>query len=191
MQKTPFPQDIVPLIQLVQAHDAQAMHKLLKKLHPEICRRVMHTSIAPHDCEDLLQDISIRISRNIHHFKIIEATPFEHYFNRLVKTSKYDYYRKQERLKLQQEHLIEEAKSVYRSARPSIEEQLILKERIEILMDCCKKLSKLEQEVVQYMLDDYSPSETAKAMGISEKTVYNALHRSKTKLRKMHELLDS
>ncbi|UXR30155.1 sigma-70 family RNA polymerase sigma factor [Staphylococcus simulans] len=191
MQKTSIPQDIVPLIHLAQMHDDHAMHQLLEVLQPFIRSRLIHPSIAPHDCDDLIQDISLRISRNIYHFKTIETIPFEHYFNRLVSTSKYDYYRRQKRLRLQQDCLVQEAECSYRAQLPSVEAQLILKERSEILLNCCKKLSKLEREVVQYILDDYSPSETAQAMDLSEKAVYNALHRSKVKLRKMQELLDA
>lgn len=190
MQKTSIPQDIASLIHFAQAHDDYAMHQLLEMLRPFIRSRLIHSSIAPHDCDDLEQDIFLRISRNIYHFKTIETIPFEHYFNRLVSTSKYDYYRKQKRLRLQQDCIIQEDGYGYRVQLPSVEEQLILKERSEILFNCCKKLSKLEREVVQYTLDDYSPSETAQAMNLSEKTIYNALHRSKVKLRKMLELLD-
>lgn len=44
-----------------------------------------------------------------------------------------------------------------------------MEEKCKDIMTYCKKLSKLEQEVVQYTLDDYSPKEIANKIGINEK----------------------
>lgn len=189
MQNSLFPNDIAHLIHRVQSHDQHALEQLMCILMPIVKQRIAHPSIARHDCDDLLQEIFIRINRNLTHLQINENVPIEHYFNRLIKTSKYDYYRKQNRLHQQYEQLIAEANAHYTGRTcVSIEEELILKEQVQFLLMCCKKLSKLEQEVVQYILDDYSPNETAKAMGISVKAVYNALHRCKKKLRAMMNL---
>ena len=46
------------------------------------------------------------------------------------------------------------------------------------------KLSKTEQKVIRYYLAGFSYSETAKNLGISEKSVDNALCRAKSKLKK-------
>lgn len=186
MQKPLFPKDIAHLIHRVQSHDQHALEQLMCILMPIIKQRIAHPSIASHDCDDLLQEIFIRINRNLTHLQINENVPIEHYFNRLIKTSKYDYYRKQNRLHHQYEQLIAEANVNYVGHTCiSVEAQLILKEQVQLLLMCCKKLSKLEQEVVQYILDDYSPNEIAEAMGVSVKAVYNALHRCKKKLRVM------
>lgn len=177
------------LIIRAQAEDKEAVNQLLILLQPLIRQRIQNKSIAISDCDDLLQDISLRICRNIDKYQLSTSTPFDHFLNRLIKTSKFDYYRKQTRLNQQHQCLIAEARSQYETAvsEQRIEERLIIEEARKKLDSYCKKLSKLEQEVVQYILDDYSPQETANAMGITEKAVYNALYRCKTKLRKEYK----
>nr|ABY26562.1 sigma factor [Staphylococcus carnosus] len=180
---------ITLLISRAQADDADAINQLLILLQPLIRQRIQNRSIAVSDCDDLLQDIFLRICRSIDRYKLSARIPFDHFLNRLIKTSKYDYYRKQTRLDKQRQCLIEEAVSRYHVSvsERSIEEKLIMEEKCKDIMTYCKKLSKLEQEVVQYTLDDYSPKEIANKIGINEKAVYNALHRCKKKLLRQFE----
>lgn len=188
-QQNDISSKITLLISRAQADDTEAINQLLILLQPLIRQRIQNRSIAVSDCDDLLQDISLRICRSIDKYKLSTRTPFDHFLNRLIKTSKYDYYRKQTRLDKQRQCLIAEAETQYRISvsELSIEEKLIMDEECKDLIAYCKKLSKLEQEVVQYTLDDYSPKEIAEKMGINEKVVYNALHRCKKKLLRQFE----
>ena len=166
--------------------DIHFLIDLLEKLQPHILKCLNHFSIHPDDKEDLQQEILFKLFKALRQFDFSKEIPLAHYVNRTIKNTKNDYIRKKladlrrQRL-LENEMLI--SVQMLRQARQT-DEIILRKETLAMLHQSIEKLTELEQGIINYILNDYKPSEIACILNLNVKIVYNTIHRCKLKLKR-------
>ncbi|PHK49457.1 RNA polymerase sigma factor [Staphylococcus edaphicus] len=158
-------------------------------LTPMIRKRLYHFSIHPNDQADLCQEVLIKLYYAFKKFDFTDATPIEHYVNRVIKNVKNDYIRKKLYGYERQSMLINEFIVDYEYSKTNypLDKYILSLEAGTQLQQGIMKLTTLEQSIMSYLLNDYKPKEIAGILNIRIKVVYNAIHRCKMKLRRFLE----
>lgn len=164
------------------------LDQILPIVEPIIKQRLNHYVINANDREDVYQDIMLKMIKMADRFQLDQSTPLEHYVNKMIKSVKCDYVRRKVAQQKRQQLLINEYIVDYRTRRTRnpLERQLELQE-LQQLFSHLGALSQIERNVVECLLNDYKPREIAAQTALSDKTVYNAIQRSKLKLQKSME----
>lgn len=161
------------------------LNQILPMVEPIIKQRLNHYVINANDREDVYQDIMLKMIKMADHFQVDQSTPLEHYVNKMIKSVKCDYVRRKVAQQKRQQLLINEYIVDYHTRRTMkpLERQLELQE-LQQLFSHLGTLSQIERRVIECLLNDYKPREIASQTSLSDKTVYNAIQRSKRKLQK-------
>ncbi|MBO1199446.1 sigma-70 family RNA polymerase sigma factor [Staphylococcus simiae] len=158
---------------------------LLKQLHPTIMSRIMKMRINDCDKEDLYQEVIIRIYKATKTFDFNGKQPFNHYVQCVISSVKYDYLRKYLAITRRTESLINEYRVKYSNHSLYKETELSCLYKIQLteLQRQFRHLSIFEKEVMTLVCQYYSPKEIATILNVSDKKVYNAIQRSKQKIK--------
>lgn len=145
----------------------------------------MKMTISNCDKEDLYQEVIIKIYKATKTFDFNGKQPFTHYVQCVISSVKYDYLRKYFAITKRTESLINEYKVKYKNHSLYKETELTCLHKIQLteIQRQFKHLSTFEKEVMTLLCQHYSPKEIAKILKVSDKKVYNAIQRSKQKLK--------
>ena len=107
----------------------------------------------------------------------------------LIRSVKYDYLRKVKANYKRQPLLVNEYIVEYNAtlALNDIERSIIRKELTLAFKRSEVKLSRMERRIIRLLLNDYKPKEIAMVLNLESKVVYNAIQRSKCKLKRSFE----
>lgn len=166
--------------------DEKEFEKLITDLKPLIVRRMKRFGFKFHDLEDLYQEILIKIYRATKTFDFNGERPFVNYVHCLITSVKYDYLRKCLASSKRMDNLVNEYKVIYPCAlkHHDIERNYLNKLTVTELICQFKHLSAFEKEVMYFICEQYKPREIARLMNVKEKTIYNAIQRCKSKIRR-------
>lgn len=166
--------------------DENEFEKLITDLKPLIVRRMKRFGFKFHDLEDLYQEILIKIYRATKTFDFNGERPFVKYVHCLITSVKYDYLRKCLASSKRMDNLVNEYKVIYPCAlkHHDIERNYLNKLTVTELICQFKHLSAFEKEVMYFICEQYKPREIARLMNVKEKTIYNAIQRCKSKIRR-------
>lgn len=166
--------------------DENEFEKLITDLKPLIVRRMKRFGFKFHDLEDLYQEILIKIYRATKTFDFNGEQPFVNYVQCLITSVKYDYLRKCLASSKRMDNLVNEYKVIYPCAlkHHDIERNYLNKLTVTELICQFKHLSAFEKEVMYFICEQYKPREIARLMNVKEKTIYNAIQRCKSKIRR-------
>lgn len=166
--------------------DENEFEKLIKDLKPLIVRRMKRFGFKFHDLEDLYQEILIKIYRATKTFDFNGEQLFVNYVQCLITSVKYDYLRKCLASSKRMDNLVNEYKVIYPCAlkHHDIERNYLNKLTVTELICQFKHLSAFEKEVMYFICEQYKPREIARLMNVKEKTIYNAIQRCKSKIRR-------
>jgi RNA polymerase sporulation-specific sigma factor len=163
------------LIKKAQLGDRDALSEILYLFSPFVKDVVRYYAmmLSREDREDLYIEGLIGLQRAIMAFNADKGKRFEDLAYISVKNAIFDYLRKRNR----------KAKlpTVNNGGESSWEDLILFKDDIE---EFTKQLSSLEEKVFRLYLKGYSNSEIADKLGITYKSVDNALQRIKKRLKK-------
>ncbi|MCS5350012.1 RNA polymerase sigma factor [Staphylococcus aureus] len=171
--------------------DENEFEKLIMDLKPIIIRRMKRFGFQYHDLEDLYQEILIKIYRATKTFDFNGEQPFVNYVQCLITSVKYDYLRKYLAASKRMDNLVNEYKVIYPCAikHHEIERNYLNKLTVTELIYQFKHLSAFEKEVMYLICEQYKPREIARLMNVKEKTIYNAIQRCKSKIRRHFKMI--
>ena len=167
----------------------ELFESLIEELKPLIYKKIRYISHNKYDIEDMYQEIVIKFYRALHKFNHQQGVPIEHYIYFLIRSVKYDYLRKVRANYKRQPLLVNECIVEYNAtlALNDIERSIIRKELTLAFKRSEVKLSRMERRIIRLLLNDYKPKEIAMVLNLESKVVYNAIQRSKCKLKRSFE----
>lgn len=134
------------------------------------------------DCEDLIQNILIKIWKNFDSFR--DQSSIGTWIYKISLNTIIDFTRRNKRM-----HEIENNDDIENiqmfDERSDVERNFIQNERLDILYSCINRLSIIEKTLITLYLEDMKYSEIADIMGISKKNVSVRLVRIKQKMNSM------
>lgn len=138
---------------------------------------VMRIVRDPQAAEDLAQETFVRAC------KALEARPIEHIESFLHQTARnlaFDHLRRRKtRERFEQFDVIEDALEGVPDRMPSPEAEIIERERLQIFLRLLSEMPQQTQHVVMLSrINEWSNARIAAHLGISERTVFNALKRA-------------
>jgi RNA polymerase sigma-70 factor (ECF subfamily) len=131
------------------------------------------------ECDDLMQDIYVKIWRNLK--KIKKQSAMGTWIYRVVVNVCIDFIRKRNT-----NNTIHIDKIDYEriaGCEKDIEDELIESEKLQILQHCIQKLTEIEKTIIALYLEELKYSEIAEIIGISEKNVSVKISRIKNKMK--------
>lgn len=171
------------LIRATLAGDEAAYARLASRFHPRIARMVWRFA-APHEVEDVIQDILLRIWQKLGQFR--GEVPFEHWLSRLALRECYNLLRKRQRK--HEETIDPEAWERMRDTASRPEDSQAARELLEIGM---QSLNPEERMVITLLeLEEHTLHEISDLTGWSEGNVKVRAYRARQKLKIFLEKLN-
>ena len=133
------------------------------------------------ECDDLMQDIYVKIWRNLKNFK--NQSALGTWIYRVVVNTCIDFLRNKNMRntihleKINYERITNDEKDV--------ENKIIESEKLQILQHCIQKLTEIEKIIITLYLEELKYSEIAEIIGISEKNVSVKISRIKNKMKNL------
>jgi RNA polymerase sigma-70 factor (ECF subfamily) len=135
------------------------------------------------DCEDLVQEIYIKIWRNLKSFN--NVSKIETWIYRIAVNTCIDFFRKNKRGNLYSFEKITSVKSLNHEI--TIEDSFIESEKLQQLHFCIQKLNEIEKLIIALYLEDIKYSEIAEIIGLTEKNISVRISRIKEKIKKSYD----
>ena len=166
-------------------HNQTLVNHIIAQVTPKIKASLNCSSITKDSKDDLFQDIILKLLLNIAHFDFKQDTPIEHYINKIVKTTKADYFRRRALQNVQRQALVQEFRVNYesRTQQQNIEVIILRNELKTILNQSFERLTILERTIMTDMVNGYKPHSIAQRFNIEHKVVYNGIQRAKRKIK--------
>ena len=133
------------------------------------------------ECDDLLQEIYIKIWRNLKNIK--NQSAWGTWIYRVTVNTCIDFLRKKKRCNTTQIENVDYERIT--DSEKDIEDKLIESEKLQILQNCIQKLTEIEKIIVALYLEELKYSEIAEIIGISEKNVSVKISRIKNKMKNL------
>ena len=131
------------------------------------------------ECDDLVQDIYVKIWRNLKKFK--KQSALGTWIYRVVVNTCIDFLRnKNTRYTI---HLDKMDYERITDGEKDVENKIIEYEKLQILQHCIQKLTEIEKAIIALYLEELKYSEIAEIIGISEKNVGVKISRIKNKMK--------
>lgn len=167
-------------------HNQTLVNHIIAQVTPKIKASLNCSSITKDSKDDLFQDIILKLLLNIAHFDFKQDTPIEHYINKIVKTTKADYFRRRTLQNVQRQALVQEFRVNYeaRTQQQNIEVIILRNELKTILNQSFERLTILERTIMTDMVNGYKPHSIAQRFNIEHKVVYNGIQRAKRKIKR-------
>ncbi len=160
--------------------DEQAYSELISRFLPTV-RRLAHVySSNPSDQDDLFSEGLLGLMNSVKTFKKDKDTSFLTYASVCISNRMINALKKSDRISKREENIDDHVVS----KGDSPESIVLEREAVSELVDGLQYLSDLEREVFNLYIHGESYADIGKALGISAKSVDNALLRVRTKLRK-------
>lgn len=163
--------------------------QLVTKYFGLVCKIVRKHKVCEHDFDDMVQEGLLALLDADESYNEKMGVPFEAYIsvciNRRVKRAVIS--SKSQKHRILDEHLPLEEQTVTSTSIKSPEQILVVKENIKDVNHNIRiMLSLLERKILYFYLEGFSYKYIAKRLGVSPKTVDNALRRVRKKLKNMH-----
>ncbi|MCD8834838.1 sigma-70 family RNA polymerase sigma factor [Staphylococcus arlettae] len=167
-------------------HNQTLVNHIISQVTPKIKASLNCSSITKDSKDDLFQDIILKLLLNIAHFDFKQDTPIEHYINKIVKTTKADYFRRRALQNVQRQALVQEFRVNYesRTQQQNIEVIILRNELKTILNQSFERLTILERTIMTDIVYGYKPHSIAQRFNIEHKVVYNGIQRAKRKIKR-------
>lgn len=167
-------------------YDEALVNHIIAQVAPKIKASLNCNSITQDSKDDLFQDIMLKLLLNIAHFDFQQDTPIEHYINKIVKTTKADYYRQRTLQNMQQQALVQAFQANYESRinYHNVEMIVLRNELKTILNHSLERLTLLERTIMTDIVNGYKPQSIAHRMNLKHKVVYNGIQRAKRKIKR-------
>lgn len=167
-------------------HNQTLVNLIIAQVTPKIKASLNCSSITKDSKDDLFQDIILKLLLNIAHFDFKQDTPIEHYINKIVKTTKADYFRRRALQNVQRQALVQEFRVNYesRTQQQNIEVIILRNELKTILNQSFERLTILERTIMTDIVYGYKPHSIAQRFNIEHKVVYNGIQRAKRKIKR-------
>lgn len=133
------------------------------------------------ECDDLLQEIYIKIWRNLKNLKNQSARGTWIY--RVTANTCIDFLRKKK--KHNTTHFENVDYERITDSVNDIEEKIIESEKLQVLQSCIQKLTEIEKIIIALYLEEVKYSEIAEIIGISERNVSVKISRIKNKMKNL------
>ncbi len=160
--------------------DEQAYSELISRFLPTV-RRLAHVySSNPSDQDDLFSEGLLGLMNSVKTFKSDKDASFSTYASVCISNRMINALKKSDRISKREENIDDHVVS----KGDSPESIILEKETVSELIDGLQYLSALEREVFNLYIHGEAYADIGKALGISAKSVDNALLRVRTKLRK-------
>lgn len=160
--------------------DERAYSELISRFLPTV-RRLAHVySSNPSDQDDLFSEGLLGLMNSVKTFKSDKDTSFSTYAGVCISNRMINALKKSDRISKREENIDDHIVS----KGDSPESIVLEREAVSELIDGLQYLSKLEREVFNLYIHGESYTDISNALGISAKSVDNALLRVRTKLRK-------
>lgn len=176
------------LVQKAQAGDNQATEELLLRYSDVVRGRARGFFLLGGETEDLIQEGMIGLYKAIGDYKIGETSlSFKNFAHLCVSRRLIDAVKSSARKKnVPLNNYVSLFSGDYEDMGKSPEDELIQREtRKEFMQEMSKELSDFEFRVIVMYIDGMSCLEICQSTGKSEKSVDNAIQRSKKKLQKL------
>ncbi len=131
------------------------------------------------ECDDLMQDIYVKIWRNLK--KIEKQSALGTWIYRVVVNTCIDFIRN--RNTRNTVHLDKIDYERIADAEKDVENKIIESEKLQTLQHCIQKLTEIEKAIIALYLEELKYSEIAEIIGISEKNVSVKISRIKNKMK--------
>ncbi|MCU5746692.1 RNA polymerase sigma factor [Staphylococcus sp. SQ8-PEA] len=171
---------------LIAPKDVEIFERWFNQIDVIVRSQLSTYSISRADKEDLYQEVMLKLFLVLPSFDFSKSQPITHYVSKVVKSVRNDYFRRQRRQQQRQHSLVLECEAQYQDFKQfnPVMDVMILRNNKEELVLLIGKLSPLERTIITFIMHDYSSSEIASILGKDVKTVYNAVQRSKLKLKR-------
>lgn len=133
------------------------------------------------ECDDLMQDIYVKIWRNLKKFK--KQSALGTWIYRVVVNTCIDFIRKKNTCNTV--HLDKIDFERIADGEKDVENRIIEYEKTQILQHCIRKLTEIEKAIIALYLEELKYSEIAEIIGISEKNVGVKISRIKNKMKSL------
>jgi RNA polymerase sigma-70 factor (ECF subfamily) len=130
-------------------------------------------------CDDLMQDIYVKIWRNLKKFK--KQSALGTWIYRVVVNTCIDFIRKKNTNKTVNLDRIDYERIA--DGEKDVENRIIEYEKMQILQHCIQKLTEIEKAIIALYLEELKYHEIAEIIGISEKNVGVKISRIKNKMK--------
>jgi RNA polymerase sigma-70 factor (ECF subfamily) len=131
------------------------------------------------ECDDLMQDIYVKIWRNLKKFK--KQSALGTWIYRVVVNTCIDF--KRNKNTRNTVHLDKIDLERMTDGEKDVENKIIEYEEIQILQHCIRRLTDIEKAIIALYLEEFKYSEIAEIIGISEKNVGVKISRIKNKMK--------
>ncbi len=176
------------LVQKAQSGDNQATEKILLRYSDVVRGRARRFFLVGGETEDLIQEGMIGLYKAIGDYKLGETSlSFKNFAHLCISRRLIDAVKSSARKKnVPLNNYVSLFSGEYEDVTKNPEDELIQSEsRKEFMQEMSKELSDFEFRVIVMYIDGMSCLEICQATGKSEKSVDNAIQRSKKKLQKL------
>ena len=181
----------ITMLKKANAGDNESFEVLLRKYEKYLYISIKDYYLAGGDRDDLIQEGMIGLLKGIKSYEFDRNTSFRTFVimcmrRQIITAIKNSNTKKNQVLNsvyFSKDEVEENKIYIEKSSNP--EEEYLYKELVLEMLDYSKEhFSKLEKEVLEYLIQGYSYREIAKMMGKSDKTVDNPYQRIKTKVKR-------
>lgn len=167
----------------LKANRPEALHEFIRTVRRCAMVGLNDYRITPQDFEDIVQETVWAVYRKICQPEFHLDVPLEHYINKTLFYKKMDYRRKRAYYQTSMSHFIEEFEMHYEGRIKKTQGFSMLKEDLAETKRAAQILSEFELEILDYLIEEWTPNEIASELGIPAKRVYNAIYRLRKKLK--------
>lgn len=160
--------------------DERAYSELISRFLPTVRRLARVYAFNPNDQDDLFSEGLLALMNSVRTFDTNKSAGFMTYTSVCISNRMVNALKKSDRISKREEELDDKVLP-YAHSPESI---LIEREAISELMEDIKYLSRLERDVFTLYIHGASYQDISNTLGVSQKSVDNALRRVRTKLRK-------
>ncbi len=171
------------LIQRCKNGDKTAFQELIIKYHPFVFKFLVKITENEHLADDLVQDVFIKVIRNIDKFDISGKAKFSTYIITISKNSYIDYLRREKRVSLLD---AANGSSLVETTAPGFEEDVINKLYGRDVINKLDNLTYEQKTVIKLKyLEGLTLKEIGEKLDLESKTVKSRIHNGITKLKKL------